>query len=55
MIKYVVGLMQDYNNSSVLADDLLQSCTKPLVYKLLAKELPQSWTKPWIYKLCLVC
>ena len=31
--KYIHGLVQDCNNSSALAMELLQSCTKPLIYR----------------------
>ena len=30
--QYIDGLVQHYNNSSVLAMELLKSCTKPLIY-----------------------
>ena len=29
---YIDGLVQDCNNSSALALELLQSCTKPLIF-----------------------
>ena len=29
---YIDGLLQDCSNSSALAMELLQSCTKPLIY-----------------------
>ena len=38
---HVDGLVQDYSNSSALAMELLQSCTKPSVLDLL-------WPQPTI-------
>ena len=34
-VSYIDGLVQDYSNSSVLAMELLQSCTKPSIYNLI--------------------
>ena len=31
---YVNGFVQDYSNSIALAMELLQSCTKPSMYKI---------------------
>ena len=56
---HIHDLAQDCGNSSALALELLQSCTKPLIDDLaqdccnssaLALELPQSCTKPSIWE-----
>ena len=35
---YIDGLVQDCSNSSALAMELLQSCTKPSIYTLIALD-----------------
>ena len=45
------GLVQDCNNSSALAIELLQSCTKPLIYTCADRisEMIEKWyQKNWI-------
>ena len=36
---YIDGLVQDCNISSVLAMEILQSCTKPSIYELLGFKM----------------
>ena len=33
-MNHIDGLVQDCSNSSALAEELLQSCTKPFIYTL---------------------
>ena len=34
-VEYIDGLLQDCSNSSALATELLQSCTKPSIYTVM--------------------
>ena len=37
LIKYINGLVQDCSISSALAVEILQSCTKPLIYSMISE------------------
>ena len=52
--EYIDGLVQDCSNSSALAMELLQSCTKPLIYGSITKQnvgdtqQQQNWNKDFL-------
>ena len=45
MYTYIDGLVQDCSNSSALAMELLQSCTKPSLYALSEAGYSQNWDR----------